>query len=212
MMYCRDLLFMTPQGAIISSMHADVRKEEVKYAERMLARNNIPVLHTISGSGRFEGADALWVNENSVLVGVGNRSNEEAFEQIKNILQKMNVSCVSLPSYQTKTQHLLGTVQIVDKDMVLIRYEITDKNVIHFFEERNFKVVKVPENIEVTTKQAMNIVTVSARNIIMTAGCPLTKKIFEDAGLKIAAELDFAQLINGAGGLACATGIVGRSH
>jgi N-dimethylarginine dimethylaminohydrolase len=211
MMYCRDLLFMTPQGAILSNMFADIRKEEVKYAERMLRKNNIPILHTISGNGRFEGADALWINDKSVVIGVGNRTNEDAFDQIKSVLQKMNVSCVSLPSYQTKTQHLLGTVQLVDKDMVLIRHEITDKNVIRFFEKQNYTVVRVPENTEVTSKQAMNIVTVSPRNIIMTANCPETKMIFENAGLKIAAELELTQLINGAGGLACATGIISRS-
>lgn len=210
MMYCRDLLFMTPKGAIIGNMARNLRQQEVLYAEKTLKSLNIPVLKQISSPGTFEGADALWVKKNLVAIGVGNRTNEEAFQQIKKILATMNVDCVSLPSYQTKTQHLLGTVQFVDKDIVLVRSEIADKEITNFLKSYHYTVVNVPENNEVRTKQAMNIVTVEPGKIIMTAGCPETKALFLHAGLTIAAELELAQLINGAGGLACATGIIAR--
>jgi N-dimethylarginine dimethylaminohydrolase len=154
----------------------------------------------------------LWVNKNLVVVGVGHRTNMEAYEQIKYQLARMNVNCLALPSYQTKTQHILGTVQIVDHDLVLVRDEITDKEVIRFLTEQHFTIISIPENHEVRTKQAMNIVTVSPRNIIMTADCPETKALFTNAGLSITAELDLTQLIHGAGGLACATGIIAREE
>lgn len=212
MMYCRDLLFMTPKGAILSNMANSTREHEVLYAERSLSANGIPILHKIDDNGRFEGADALWVNEKLVIVGVGNRTNTSAFQQIRDQLSKMNIECVALPSYQTKTQHILGTVQFVDHDLVLVRNEITDDEVTRFLKYHNFEVINIPDNIEVRTKQAMNIVTVSPRNIIMTADCPETKAIFQNAGLTVTAELDLTQMINGAGGLACATGILSREE
>lgn len=212
MMYCRDLLFMTPEGAIIGNMANSSRKDEVLYAEQTLKNNDIPILRIISEDGRFEGADALWVNKKLVVVGIGNRTNREAYKQIKHQLAKMNVDCVALPSYQTKTQHILGTVQFVDYNLVLVRHEITDKEVIRFLTEQHFTIVNIPENPEVRTKQAMNIVTLSPRNIIMTADCPKTKELITNAGINIAAELDLTQLINGAGGLACATGIIAREE
>jgi N-dimethylarginine dimethylaminohydrolase len=211
MMYCRDLLFMTSEGAILANMANKTRKEEVRYVQRTLTSNGIPVLHAIAGEGRFEGSDALWVKDNLVLVGVGNRTNREAYEQIRSILGKMRVECVALPSYQKRTQHMLGTLQIVDEGLVLVRHEIADKGVMRFLQERHFTVIKIPENGEVLAKQAMNFVTVSPRNILMTAGCPETKEIYLRAGLMIAAELDLTQLMRGAGGLACATGILARS-
>lgn len=212
MMYCRDLLFMTPEGAIIGNMANSSRKSEVLYAERTLKDNDIPVLMKISGGGRFEGADALWVNKKLVVVGVGNRTNKEAYEQIKYQLSKMNVDCIALPSFQTKTQHILGTVQFVDHDLVLVRSGITDKQVSDFLIKQQYQVLNVPENAEVRTRQAMNIVTLSPRKIIMTAGCPETKELFINAGIHIAVELELTQLINGAGGLACATGIIAREE
>jgi N-dimethylarginine dimethylaminohydrolase len=210
MMYCRDLFFMTPHGAILASMASTVRANETIYAARSLGALGIPLLRTVSEDGRFEGADALWLREDLVLVGVGNRTNRAGYLQVRDALFEQGVECVSIPSYQMYTQHLLGSVQIVDKDLALVRHEIVDPEVMSLLERQGFFVVKIPENLEVQTRQAMNIVTVAPRTVFMSTGCPNTRQLYQEAGLTIAAELELTQLICGAGGLACATGIVAR--
>jgi N-dimethylarginine dimethylaminohydrolase len=210
MMYCRDLLFMTPEGAILSNMANSTRSSEVLYAARTLERQGIPVLHTVSGNGKFEGADAIWVGEKLVMVGIGSRTNQEAFDQIKGALNKIRVACIAVPYRATRTQHLLGAVQIVDKDLALVRYELVGREVLSVLEEHHFKMLKVPENKEVRTRQAMNIVTIAPRIILMTNQCPESRDLFLRAGLTVAAELELTQLMNGAGGLACATCIISR--
>lgn len=210
LMYCRDLFFMTPLGAILGKMANQTRTAEPEYAARALKAAGVPLLHAVDGAGTFEGADALWLREDLVLVGVGNRTNQPGYSQVAAVLKDQGVTCLSIPSYQTKTQHLLGTVQIVDQNLALVRREITDPVVIRLLDEQGFEVVRIPERAEVLTRQAMNIVTIAPRTIIMTAGCPETRTQYEGAGLTIAAELDLTQLMRGAGGLACATGIVAR--
>jgi N-dimethylarginine dimethylaminohydrolase len=210
MMYCRDLFFMTSRGAILAKMANDIRAEETLCAAQTLRNLGIPLLHTVSGDGRFEGADALWIRKDLVLVGVGNRTNELGYHQIRDVLQQQEVKCAAIPSSQVTTQHLLGSVQIVDQKLALVRHEIIDPEVVRFLEGHGFVVVKIPENREVQTRQAMNIVTIAPRTIIMTANCPMTRSLYLKAGLTIASELDLTQLMNGAGGLACATGIVAR--
>lgn len=212
MMYCRDLFFMTPQGAIMANMANSVRGSEPLYAARSLKGAGVPLLHTVSGEGRFEGADALWLRDDLVLVGVGNRTNIEGYRQVSEVLSSQNVECLSVPSIQMTTQHLLGSVQIVDHDLALVRHRIIDPEVVSLLEKQHFTVVRIPENREVRERQAMNIVTVAPRTLFMTAGCPETKELYLQAGLTIAAELELSQLINGAGGLACATGIVARAR
>ena len=210
LMFCRDLFFMTPAGAILASMAHETRQGETLYAARTLKNMGVPIIHQISADGRFEGADALWINKELVAIGVGNRTNEAAFAQLRQVLAASNIACVALPNDQRATQHLLGTLQIVDHDLALLRRSITDPQVATFLQQQGFTVVDVPENSEVTEKQAMNIVTVAPRRIIMAASCPLTRQLYLNAGLTIAAELDISQLINDVGGIACATGIVGR--
>lgn len=212
LMYCRDLFFMTPRGAILGHMANQTRAAEPEYAARALTAAGVPLLHAVSGAGTFEGADALWLREDLVLVGVGHRTNQAGYAQVAAVLKEQGVTCLPLPSHQTRTQHLLGTVQIVDRDLALVRHEITDSAVIRFLGEQGLDVVGVPERDEVLNRQAMNIVTVAPRTIIMTAGCPETRSQYEGAGLTVAAELQLTQLMRGAGGLACATGIVARSE
>lgn len=210
MMYCRDIFFMTPRGAILSQMAYDVRKEETLYAERTLKRNNIPVIAQISSDASFEGADALWIREDLVIIGVGNRTDNKALQEISNILNKENIKCIKLPVNQNVTQHILGTLQIVDKDLAFVRVDIIDPSIIDFLRNNCFNVVPIKENNEIKKKQAMNIVTVAPRKIIMTADCPVTRAIYEKNGVEVFAELKIDELINGAGGLACATNIISR--
>jgi len=210
MMFCRDLFFMTPAGAILASMAHETRRSEIRYAARTLQRLGVPIIHEVCAAGRFEGADALWINAQLVAVGVGNRTNVAAFEQIRKVLATLGIDSVPLPSHQQVTQHLLGSVQIVDRNLALVRCSITDPKVTAFLRQHDFSIISIPENREVTTQQAMNIVTVAPRCIMMTADCPATRQIYLDAGLTIAAELQISQLINAAGGLACAAGIVCR--
>jgi len=212
MMYCRDLFLMTPWGAIVAAMANPSRRGEPAYAARTLQRLGVPILHRVGEGGRFEGADALWLGDNRVIVGVGNRTNREGFEQIAAALSPHGVTCIPLPSTQTRTQHLLGSLQIVDRDLALVRGEIIDPAVISFLRQQGVTVIKIPENREVREQQAMNMVVTAPRTAIMTAGCPESREMYERAGLTVAAEVSISQLINGAGGLACATGILARKR
>lgn len=209
LMFCRDLFFMTPKGAILASMANETRRGEVAYAARALERLGVPLLQTVN-EGRFEGADALWITPRLVAIGVGNRTDRAAFARIRAVLAAQGVDCVALPSTQQATQHLLGSLQLVDRDLALVRSGIAAPEVTAFLAEQGYRVVAIPENSEVTGRQAMNIVTLAPRQIIMTAGCPETRQLYVAAGLNVVAEVAISQLISAAGGLACATGILSR--
>ena len=209
MMYTRDLLFITPGGAIISKMASNLRRHEVKYAKKALIKIDIPVIMNIKNKGIFEGADALWVNEKLIMIGVGNRTNKEGFLQIRDELKNQGINCIQVPAPKN-TQHLLGAVQFVDSDCALLRINLIDKRIVGILMENGIKFIELSEDKEVRKKQAMNVVAIAPRKIIMPSDCPETKKIYKNHGVKIAAEIQIKQLINGGGGLACATAILSR--
>lgn len=210
MMYTRDLLFMTPEGAIMSKMKFALRQDEVKYAERALRSRGVHIIKTIEGAATFEGADALWMNPRLVMVGVGNRTNIQGFFQIQDALKLQGIDCLSVSAPQD-APHLLGVLQLVNSDLALVRVDLADSKIIDFLKRNKINIVNIPENDEVRKRQAMNIVTVAPREVIMPDDCPRMKRIYQSHGIKIAAEVKINQLINGGGGLACATAIIARA-
>jgi len=211
LIFTRDHFFMTPAGAIMARMFSDIRRSEVKYAERTLKATGICVRKVIQDSGTFEGADALWVNNKLVIVGVGNRTNLEGFRQIREELKQDRIKCVYVPAPQG-VLHLLGALQFVDADLALIRADLIDPKIINLLKENKIKTIMLSENSETRKKHAMNFVTIAPRTVIMPAGCPQTKKIYEKSRIRIVAETSILQLVRGGGGLACATGILARSR
>lgn len=209
LMFVRDLFLMTPSGAIISKMFSEVRRPEEGYARMALSGMGVRIRKIIRDGATFEGADALWLNDKLMVVGVGKRTNAKGFREIKEELKKDNIECLSVPAPQG-TLHLLGALQFVDSALALVRVGLVDPGIVNLLKQNKIKIISIPENAEVMKKQAMNFVAIAPRKIVMPADCPKTRKIYERFGIKIAAEVKITQLVNGGGGLACATGILAR--
>jgi len=208
-MYARDLFMNTREGAIVARMGSTVRAGEEKFAALALAQLAVPINKTISSTGLLEGADALWLDPATVVCGLGNRTNRDGFLQVRAVLKLQGVEtlAVRLPA---GIQHLLGILQIVDKRFALVRTEIAPKRLLNILREKKFSIIEVPETEEVRVRQGMNVVTIKPRTIIMPANCPGLKRLYSASGITVAAEIKIDQLLNGAGGLACATGILAR--
>ncbi|MFA6434557.1 MAG: arginine deiminase family protein [Elusimicrobiales bacterium] len=209
LMYVRDLFFNTLEGAVVARMAGAARAGEESLAVPALVSLGIPINKMISGAGLFEGADALWLNEKTVLCGTGNRTNALGFLQLRQSLALQGVNAVETP-LPDGVQHLLGLLQIVDRNLALLRTKKAPNRLKAVLRRYGIDIIPVPETDEVGLRQGMNIVTVAPRRIIMPARCPGLKKLYLSAGLSVAAEVGIGQLINGAGGLACAAGILSR--
>ena len=209
MMFARDLVFNTKEGAVIARMGSTVRAGEEKFAAHALARLALPINKTIGGTGLFEGADALWLDPKTVIFGLGPRSNREGLLQVREVLRQQGVEAleVDLPA---GTQHLLGILQIVDEKLAMVRTQIASKRLIDILKGKGVSIIDVAESEEVTVRQGMNTVTVKPRTIVMPTNCPGLKRLYEANGITVAAGVDITQLLNGAGGIACATAILAR--
>jgi N-dimethylarginine dimethylaminohydrolase len=211
LVYARDLFFMTPEGAILSRMASQVRAGEELFAARALLGLGIPILRTVSGTGTFEGADAAWVDARTVLIGTGNRTNTSGFEQLKSCLAFQGVRAISVP-LPRRVLHLQGALQIVDDRLAVTRGRIISGDFRATLETLGFRLIELDETAEVTTGQAMNFVTVAPRRVVMVGGNPETLRFLERNGIVVETEAEVRELLKGAGGLGCATGILHRQE
>jgi N-dimethylarginine dimethylaminohydrolase len=210
LVFVRDLFVMTPEGAVVARMASEARAGEERHVAAALASIDVPIVRSVVGSGTFEGADALWLRDDLLVVGVGQRTNAAGFEQVRECVRAQGRRCVSVP-VPAGVQHLMGAVQAVDRDLALVRGVLLPGELRELLTGLGFTLVELPEGEEVRRRQAMNVVTVGPRRVLMAAGCPESAAALREAGVTVVEELRIAELAKAAGGLGCATGVVRRA-
>lgn len=208
--FVRDRFVCTPEGAIVARMASLPRVGEERELAQVLAELGVPIVRTITGDGCLEGADLLWLTPTEVVVGVGWRTNMNAYEQVTGTLRPMGVSCHPVPP-SFVTQHLLGVVQLVGSELAFVRGDVrVPHDLLQLLTTLGLRVIRLDSAVELQQRQAMNFVTLGSRQVIMASGCPETRRQLADAGVEVAAEVEVRSLVDAGGGLACATGILTR--
>ena len=207
-LFMRDLFFMTPLGAIIGRPASEQRAGEARFATAVLAELGIPILHTVRGRGWFEGADALWLNAHTVVVGAGHRTNDEGAESVARVLAESGVDTLKVPM-APPGQHLLGNVVLIDNDLAVVDQQRASDELISVLRDHGFELVLLPPGEELRERRGMNFVTLAPGKIVMPDSCPEIRRCLEDKGVEVHT-LDVGQYLVGGGGLACLTGIVAR--
>ncbi len=207
-MFVADLMFMTPEGAILGRPASTVRAGEERSVARRLADLGTPILRNIRGTGTFEGADAAWLDESTVLLATGLRTNQEGADQVISILTELGVEVIQV-GLPYGSMHLMGELRFADRDLAIARPGWVPFAAVQALREHRFTVLFTPDEEEVIQGMALNFVTLGPRKILMSAGNPMTQDFYEAAGITcIVVETD--EIGKAAGGIGCMTGIVER--
>ena len=206
-----DIFFMTPLGAVVSRMAGMARAGEERYLARALAEAGVPIALTVGGAGTLEGADCMWLTPDKVLCGVGVRTNDEGYEQLRVLLERNGIECIRVP-IPPVVQHLLGLLQIVAPGRALLRGDLASAELLRVLQQAGVEVTTFPESKEITKALAFNFLVVDRERVIAPAGTPGFHKLLGEAGVQIVATVDVSEYVKAAGGIACATGVLGREE
>jgi arginine deiminase len=210
LMFVADLLFMTPQGAMVGRPASTVRAGEERWVARRLADLGIPILRTVAGRGVFEGADAAWLDEGTVLLATGLRTNAEGAAQVATTLGEMGVEVVraGLPY---GAMHLMGTLRFAGPDLAIGWPGRVPYAAVEALRRRGYRVLMMPGEEAASRRIALNFVTLGPQRILMAAGNPASRRFYEGAGIACrVVEID--ELAKAAGGIGCLSGILWREQ
>jgi N-dimethylarginine dimethylaminohydrolase len=207
-LFQRDLFFMTPEGAVLARPGSEQRASEARTAASVLSELGIPILATPRGSAIFEGADALWLDATTVLIGIGLRTNQAGADLVTHVLREMGVTCIAV-TLPPGVQHLLGVINLADHDLAAIRADKASDELQSILHCMHIETISCLPGEEICERRAMNFVTIAPRRVVMSAECPLLKKELSAAGI-IVHELEISEYRKAAGGLGCLTGILRR--
>lgn len=182
-----DPALITDAGAVILSMGKELRRgEEAAMAQRFEALG-IPVLATLEGDARAEGGDMFWLDEQTLAVGLGFRTNAEGLRQLRSALEPAGISVLAfdLPYYTGPEAclHLLSLLSLVDQHMAVVYPPLMAVTLWQELRRRDFTLLEVPESEFLT--MGTNVLALAPGQCLMLEGNPQTKLLLEQAGCEV---------------------------
>ena len=183
-MFVRDLMLMTPEGAIVTRPASTVRAGEERLVAEALAQLGVPILMSVHGSGTFEGADVIWVDEHLCFLAEGLRTNEEGADQVERMLREIGVAEVVRVGLPHGAMHLDGLLAILDRDLAVVWPRRTPFKVVDTLRKRGFRFIEVDDEREAQDCLPMNFVALAPGEILMPAGGLAMRQRYEAAGVR----------------------------
>lgn len=206
-MYCRDASIATDAGMILCNMGKAQRKSEPEAAQKAFEEAGIKILGTIKAPGIIEGGDVAWLDEKTLAIAHGYRTNQEGFAQMKALLEPIGVELlqVDLPHYKGPSDvfHLMSIFSPVDKGLAVVYSPLMPVSFRNELLERGYKLVEVPD--EEFISMGCNVLAIAPRKCVMVKGNPITKSRLEQAGCTVFEYNGNEISIKGGGGPTCLT-------
>jgi len=203
-----DPALVTDAGAVLLSMGKALRRGEEEALGRCLERNGVPVVGRVTGEGRVEGGDTLWLDHDTLAVGRGFRTNLEGVRQLRALLGPMGVTVLDydLPYFTGPEAclHLLSLISPVDVGLAVAYPRLMPTAFWAELQRRGVRLLEAPED-EFLRTQATNVLAVAPRKVVMLDGNPVTRRLLEEAGCEVAVFPGEALSFKAEGGPTCLT-------
>lgn len=188
--YTHDPSLVAPGGAILLRMGKSLRQSEPAVHERAYGAMGVPILGRIEAPGTAEGGDCLWIDERTLFVGRGFRTNASGIEQLTAILKLQGAQVVhfDLPfAGGTKDcMHLMSLVSLLDADLALALLPSMPVRLYEELSRRGIRLIEAPpDEYHGSRGISANILAVGPRDCVMVEGFPKTVAALEAAGCRV---------------------------
>ena len=156
---------------------------------------------------RAEGGDLLWIDQNTLAVGQGFRTNEEGLRQLREGLQGSGVTTipVPLPYYggPAACLHLMSLISMVDHDLAVVYPSLLPVPFWQYLDARGIRLIEVPD--EEFASMGTNVLAVAPGKCVMLDVNPITRQRLEQAGCQVSTYEGHEVSLKAEGGPTCLT-------
>ncbi|MGA7671427.1 MAG: arginine deiminase family protein [Nitrolancea sp.] len=202
-----DPVIITDQGAILGRMGKELRRREVDLMRETLTDMGIPIAGEIAAPGTFEGGDSFWLDERTLAIGRGYRTNSEGIEQMRAILAPMGVQVITvdLPYWHGPDEclHLLSLISLLDSDLAVVYLPLLTVEFVKELKARNIQLVEIPDQ-EFPT-QGCNVLALEPRRCLVLEENVVSIQRLREAGCEVLTYQGTEISHNRSGGPTCLT-------
>jgi N-dimethylarginine dimethylaminohydrolase len=203
--YVYDPVLVGAQGAVLLRPGKELRRREPARMVDTLEAAGVPVAAEIAEPAVAEGGDTVWLDESTLLVGIGYRTNEIALEGLAAAFPGAEIVSFDLPHWDGRgaVMHLMSFISPLDADLALVYPRIAPVRLLELLAERGIAVVEVPD--EEFETQGPNVLALGPRRALALEGNPETRRRMERAGVDVVCYRGDEISKKGDGGPTCLT-------
>jgi N-dimethylarginine dimethylaminohydrolase len=205
-LYVRDASIASSKGMILCHMGKAARATEPAGQAAAFGAFGIPIAGVVTGAAKIEGGDVVWLDESTLAVGRGYRTNDEGIRQVRAMLgESIEVVPVPLPHWRGPADvfHLMSMLSPIDRDLALVYSPLMPVPFRDFLLARGFGLVEVPD--EEFESMGCNVLALGPRRCLMLDGNPVTRERLERAGAQVTVFSGDEICRKGSGGPTCLT-------
>ncbi|WP_077213124.1 dimethylarginine dimethylaminohydrolase family protein [Bacillus dakarensis] len=206
-LYAHDPIKFTKEGAIILKSGKKLRQPEARIYKEYLLEKGIPIIGELTGDAVSDGGDLVWLDDKTLAVGLGYRTNNEAIKQLKEMTAHLvdEFIVVQLPHDQGEDEclHLMSFISMVDQDLAVVHSRLMPVFFRQLLIERGITLIEVPD--EEYRNLGCNVLALAPRVCVIAAGNPVTKQRLIDAGATVYEYKGNEISYKGTGGPTCLT-------
>lgn len=185
--FAYDPVFVTGSGAVELQMRKPARRAEPAFLAAEVEKAGVPVVGRLTGEATADGGDMCWLDDTTLAVGRGYRTNAAAHAQLAEILGREGVTVerADLPHHRgaAHVMHLMSVVSPVAPDLAVVFEPLAPVPLLEMLAERDVRTV--PADPDELDDQGCNVLAVRPGVVVMADSAPRTRATLERAGVEV---------------------------
>jgi N-dimethylarginine dimethylaminohydrolase len=203
--YVFDAAIVSDRGAIVLRPGKEGRLVESDAIAADLERAGVPIVARLEAPALVDGGDTIWLDERTLLVGRGYRTNDEGIRALQAVLRGVDVLAFDLPHLHGSdvVLHLLSLLSPLDDDLVVAYPRLLPVRLVQLLQRLEIQIVEVPDD-EFET-MGPNVLALAPRVALALEGNDETRRRLERAGVEVSVYRGDEISRKGDGGPTCLT-------
>ena len=203
--YVFDPAIVSDSGAIVLRPGKEGRLVETDAIAADFEHAGVPVAARLEAPTSADGGDTIWLDESTLLVGRGYRTNDDGVHALQTALPGVDVLAFDLPHLHGSevVLHLLSLLSPLDDDLVVAYLPLLPVRLVQLLQELEIRIVEVPDD-EFET-MGPNVLALAPRVALALEGNVETRRRLEQAGVDVSVYRGNEISRKGDGGPTCLT-------
>ncbi len=203
--YVYDPTLVGREGAVLLRPGKEGRRGEPEATVPALLAAGVPVAAKAEAPACVEGGDTVWLDETTLLVGHGYRTNAAGVAALRDAFPGVEVTFFDLPHWNGAGEvlHLMSVLSPLDRDLALVYPRLAPVRLLELLAERGIRTVEVPD--EEFASMGPNVLALGPRRALALEGNDETRRRLEKAGVDVVVYRGDEISRKGDGGPTCLT-------